>query len=84
MAKLSRTRQFFIAKDLDRPDAPGELVAIYWDDWESAKAVLEGWRGPEIESEDFARTRLEPYACVNLLVDIGGYWECFQKGTVIY
>lgn len=84
MAKLSKTRQFFVARDLDRPEeAPGVLVAVYWDDWESGRAVLEGWRGPGLDSEDFARSRLEPYACQNLLVDIGGYWECFG-GTVIY
>lgn len=81
MAKFKgNTRLFFIAKDLDRPDRPGELV--YYDDWKSGRPVIEGWRGPEIESEDFAVRRLEPYRCENLLIDIGGFWECFS-GTVI-
>jgi hypothetical protein len=82
MSKLSHTKQFFIAKDLSLPNRPGELVAIYYEDWDSGRPVVEGWRGPRMDSEDFARTGLEPYACQNLLTDIGGYWECFS-GIVI-
>lgn len=84
MAKLNKEKTFFLAKDLDRPGSmPGNLIAIYWEDWESGAAVLEGWRGPKLDSEDFPRTRLEPYSCQNLMVDIGGFWDCLP-GTVIY
>lgn len=82
MAKFDGRKPFFVAKDLDLPDRPGEIVAIYYADWESGRPVVEGWRGPEAGSEDFARKRLEPYRCENLLLDIGGLWECFG-GTVI-
>lgn len=84
MAKFNgKTKEFFIAKDLDRPDnMPGELVAIYYEDWETGRPVVEGWRGPQIESEDFARLRLEPYPCQNLVTDMGGYWDCL-RGTII-
>lgn len=78
-----KTKTFFIARDLDLPETrPGNLVAVYWEDWGSERPVVEGWRGPRMESEDFARTRLEPYRCQILMVDIGGYWDCLE-GTVI-
>lgn len=83
MARFDKNREFFVARDLERPEGlPGDLVAIYWDDWDAGRPVLEGWRGPQMESEDFARRRLEPHRCMNLMVDIGGFWECLH-GTVI-
>lgn len=83
MAIFDGRKQFFVAIDKDTPESkPGSLIAIYYADWESRRAVIEGWRGPKMESEDFARTRLEPYRCMNLLVDIGGFFECVS-GTVI-
>lgn len=84
MAKLNKEKTFFVAKDLDHPESkPGALVSIYYEDWDSKAAVIEGWRGPEMNSEDFPRKRLEPYSCQHLMVDIGGFWDCFS-GTVIY
>lgn len=83
MARFRKDKEFLVARDLDRPEArPGDIVAVYWEDWESGRPVVEGWRGPRMESEDFGRRSLDPYPCQNLMTDIGGYWECL-RGTVI-
>lgn len=84
MSKFDGNREFFVARDLDHPESkPGALVAIYYQDWESHAPVVEGWRGPAMNSEDFPRKRLEPHPCQHLMVDIGGFFDCFS-GTVIY
>lgn len=81
--RLPKKADLHIFRDLDwREGRPGEFVAVLPDEWVVGRPVVEGWRGPTFESEDFARTRLEPYPCENLLTDIGGYWECF-RGTII-
>lgn len=83
MARFDKDRAFFVARDLEKPEGRhGDLVAVYWDEWEAGRPVLEGWRGPRMASEDFPRKRLEPYRCENLMVDIGGFWDCLL-GTVI-
>lgn len=83
MADFDKRKSFLVAFDLDTPKSkPGAIVAIYWEDWDAGRPVVEGWRGPKMGSEDFARKRLDPYPCQNLVVDIGGYFDCFS-GTVI-
>lgn len=83
MADFKKDKAFLVALDLDTPESrPGSIIAIYWEDWESSRPVLEGWRGPKVSSEDFARKRLEPYPCQNLMIDLGGYFDCLS-GTVI-
>jgi hypothetical protein len=83
MADFKKDKSFLVAYDLDRPKSqPGVIVAIYWEDWDSGRPVVEGWHGPKIESEDFARKRLEPYSCQHLMLDIGGYFDCLS-GTII-
>lgn len=68
-----------VARDLDWPeDRPGNIVAVYWEDVESGHAVIEGWRGPRMESEDFVRVRLEPYPCQDLMLNVSGFWICLQ------
>jgi hypothetical protein len=81
--RLPREATLHMFRDLDWGQGrPGELVAVLPDEWAQSRPVVEGWRGPRMESEDFVRTRLEPYDCQNLVTDIGGYWDCL-RGTVI-
>lgn len=80
--EFQKDKEFLVAHDLDWPDLPGDIVAVYWADWKSGRPVVEGWRGPAEESEDFARKRLDPYPCQHLMTDIGGFWECL-RGTII-
>lgn len=83
MAGFDRHKSFLVAFDLDIPKSkPGAIVAIYWEEWNAGRPVVEGWRGPKMGSEDFVRKRLDPYLCLNLVLDIGGYFDCFS-GTVI-
>lgn len=83
MARFDKDREFFVARDMEKPEGlHGDLVAVYWDEWQEGRPVVEGWRGPQMESEDFARRRLDPYPCWNLVVDLGGFWDCL-RGTVI-
>lgn len=83
MSEFRKDKAFFVALDLDLPESrPGSIVAVYWEEWDAGRPVLEGWRGPAFDSEDFARIRLQPYACENLMTDLGGYWDCL-KGTIL-
>jgi len=68
-------------RDLDRAEkTPGYLVAVSRFEWQDAgKAVIEGWRGPGLESEDFAKNRLELFSCVDMKVDDAGHWRCDRR-----
>lgn len=68
-------------KDLDwAENTPGNLVAVSRFDWQDAKkAVIDGWRGPGMESEDFAKNRLELFACADMKTDGEGYWRCVRR-----
>jgi hypothetical protein len=75
---------FGLVRDLDmKKGRAGEFVAVYHHQWKEGRPVIEGWRGPKMSSEEFARTRLEPANCGNVLVDMGGFWECMPGGIVI-
>jgi Ni/Co efflux regulator RcnB len=75
---------FGLVRDLDAgKGSVGELVAVYHHQWKEGKAVIEGWRGPGMASEEFARKRLEPVNCGNVLVDMGGFWDCLPVGIII-
>ncbi len=78
-----RKEGLLLLKDLDRPGCPGEFVAVTAADWTSGSAVIEGWRGPEMPSEDFGRTRLQEVSCGNVLLDMVGYWECIPPGIKV-
>lgn len=76
---MPRDKNLLMMVDLDRKGVPGEFVAVIASDWESQSGVIEGWRGPEMESEDFGMTRLEVVDCGNVMLDMVGYWECFPR-----
>lgn len=80
---LPRTKPLLLASDADRKGRPGEFVAVVGEEWESGRSVVEGWRGPGMDSEDFARSRLAPIECGTVLVDIGGYWDCIPPGITV-
>lgn len=71
--------RLFFFMDLDWPDGqPGAFVAVRPTDWHEPKlAVMEGWRGPDLDSEDFARKRLQNVFCATVMVE-DGYWTCLQ------
>ena len=74
-----------LLRDLDTPQSrPGCFVAARAEDWASEKAVIEGWRGPSMDSEEFGRTRLAPVNCGTVFQDISGYWDCVPAGTKVY
>jgi hypothetical protein len=68
-------------RDLGWPEnSAGNLVAVSKFEWQDhRKAVIEGWRGPGLESEDFAKNQLELFACVDMQVDGAGYWRCARR-----
>lgn len=75
---------FGIVRDLDvRKGSVGEFVSVYHHEWKEGKAVIEGWRGPKMASEEFARKRLELVNCGNVMIDMGGFWDCLPGGIII-
>lgn len=73
--------RFFFFMDLDWPEGqPGAFVAVRPTDWQDPKAAaIEGWRGPDLESEEFGRRRLQNVFCGTVLVGVEGYWNCTDR-----
>ena len=74
-----------MVQDLDiAASRPGRFVSVLVEDWTSDKPVIDGWRGPQLDSEEFARTRLSEVHCGTVFQDIAGFWDCIPKGMHIY
>ena len=84
--KFPKGQQAVPARDLQREGRPGDTVLIPASEIDSGKGVVLGWRGPDMEPEEFAKKYLRPLKpeeCGNLLVDMAGYWECFGGGYTV-
>jgi hypothetical protein len=74
---------FFVDPDWPK-NAPGDTVGILAVDWHNpGLPSVEGWRGPEKESEDFARKSLRLIPPGTVMVDMGGFWEIFPPGITV-
>lgn len=56
---------------------PGQFVAVRISDYEEGRSSVEGWRSPEVDSEDYPRLSLDPIECSDEWhIDQYGFWEC--------
>jgi hypothetical protein len=84
--RFPKEQQAVPARDLQREGRPGDTILIPASEIDSGKSVVLGWRGPDMEPEEFAKKYLrfmKPEECGNLLVDMGGNWECFGAGYTV-
>lgn len=73
-------RLFFFKDPYWAEGQPGAFVAVRPTDWQNPKvAVIEGWRGPDMDSEDFSRKQLQNVFCGTVLVGVEGYWNCVDQ-----
>lgn len=70
-------RKLIFFRDLDHPGGPGGIIGVYLHQWHhSARGVVDGWRGPEHEPEEFFRSRLGLVYCPIPWVAPDGTWRC--------